>query len=67
MWPDGSTNVKLERAWYNLLNACEARPPLGGKVEITAGEVAGSIAISAADKTDSGIAESIRERLFSSL
>ena len=55
---------KLERALYNLLlNACEAAPPLGGKVEITAGEVAGSIAISVADNGP-GIAESIRERLF---
>ena len=55
---------KLERALYNLLlNACEAAPPLGGKVEVTAGEVAGSITISVADNGP-GIAESIRERLF---
>jgi signal transduction histidine kinase len=55
---------KLERALYNLLlNACEAAPPLGGKVEITAGEVAGAITISVADNGP-GIAESIRERLF---
>jgi len=55
---------KLERALYNLLlNACEAAPPMGGKVEITAGEVAGSITISVADNGP-GIAESIRERLF---
>jgi len=55
---------KLERALYNLLlNACEAAPPLGGTVEITAAEVAGSITISVADNGP-GIAESIRERLF---
>jgi signal transduction histidine kinase len=55
---------KLERALYNLLlNACEAAPPLGGKVEIAAGEAAGSITISIADNGP-GIAESIRERLF---
>jgi signal transduction histidine kinase len=55
---------KLERALYNLLlNACEAAPPLGGKVDVTAAEVAGSITISVADNGP-GIAESIRERLF---
>ena len=55
---------KLERALYNLLlNACEAAPPLGGAVEVTAGEVAGSITISVADNGP-GIAESIRDRLF---
>lgn len=55
---------KLERALYNLLlNACEAAPPMGGKVEVTAGEIAGSITISVADNGP-GIAESIRERLF---
>ena len=55
---------KLERALYNLLlNACEASPALGGKVEITAGEVCGAITIAIADNGP-GIAESIRERLF---
>jgi len=55
---------KLERALYNLLlNACEAAPPIGGKVDVTAGEVSGAIAISVADNGP-GIAESIRERLF---
>ena len=55
---------KLERALYNLLlNACEAAPAVGGQVEVTAAEVAGSIAISVADNGP-GIAESIRERLF---
>jgi signal transduction histidine kinase len=55
---------KLERALYNLLlNACEAAPPVGGKVEVTAGEIAGAISISVADNGP-GIAESIRERLF---
>ena len=55
---------KLERALYNLLlNACEAAPPMGGTVQVTAAEVAGSITISVADNGP-GIAESIRERLF---
>ena len=55
---------KLERALYNLLlNACEASPPSGGKVEITAGEVSGAITIEIADNGP-GIAESIRDRLF---
>src|SRR5579863_8703693 len=55
---------KMERALYNLLlNACEAAPPMGGKVEVTAGEVSGAITISVADNGP-GIAESIRERLF---
>jgi len=55
---------KLERALYNLLlNACEAAPALGGKVEITAGEMSGAITIAIADNGP-GIAESIRERLF---
>ena len=55
---------KLERALYNLLlNACDAAPPVGGKVEVTAGEVGNSIMISVADNGP-GIAESIQERLF---
>jgi signal transduction histidine kinase len=55
---------KLERALYNLLlNACEAAPSVGGKVEITAAEIAGSINISIADNGP-GIADSIRSRLF---
>jgi signal transduction histidine kinase len=55
---------KLERALYNLLlNACEAAPPLGGKVEVTAAELAGTITISVADNGP-GIAESIQDRLF---
>ena len=55
---------KLERALYNLLlNACEAAPPVGGKVEVTAAEVAGTITISVADNGP-GIAESIQDRLF---
>lgn len=55
---------KLERALYNLLlNACEAAPPVVGKVEVTAAETAGSITISVADNGP-GIAESIRDRLF---
>jgi signal transduction histidine kinase len=55
---------KLERALYNLLlNACEAAPSLGGKVEVTAAEVDGSITIAVADNGP-GIADSIRDRLF---
>lgn len=55
---------KLERALYNLLlNACEAAPVAGGKVEIAAGEVSGRITISVADNGP-GIADSIRDRLF---
>ncbi|HYM77584.1 MAG TPA: HAMP domain-containing sensor histidine kinase [Candidatus Dormibacteraeota bacterium] len=55
---------KLERALYNLLlNACEAAPPVGGKVEVTAGEISGAITLSVVDDGP-GIAESIRERLF---
>jgi signal transduction histidine kinase len=55
---------KLERALYNLLlNACEAAPPLGGNVEVTAAEVDGSITIAVADNGP-GIADSIRDRLF---
>ena len=55
---------KLERALYNLLlNACEAAPPVGGTVEVTAAAVADSITISVADNGP-GIAESIRDRLF---
>ncbi|MGA8340384.1 MAG: HAMP domain-containing sensor histidine kinase [Candidatus Sulfotelmatobacter sp.] len=55
---------KLERALYNLLlNACEAAPAVGGNVEVTTAETAGSITISVADNGP-GIAETIRERLF---
>lgn len=55
---------KLERALYNLLlNACEASPVAGGKVEVTACEVSGAITIEIADNGP-GIAESIRSRLF---
>jgi signal transduction histidine kinase len=55
---------KLERVLYNLLlNACDAAPPVGGEVEVTAGEVGNSITISVADNGP-GIAESIKDRLF---
>ena len=55
---------KLERALYNLLlNACEAAPPVGGKVEIRAEDVSGAIEISVADNGP-GIPDSIRDRLF---
>ncbi len=55
---------KLERALYNLLlNACEAAPAVGGKVEVTAAELKGKITISVADNGP-GIADSISDRLF---
>jgi signal transduction histidine kinase len=55
---------KLERALYNLLlNACEAAPAIGGKVEVTAADSSGAITIAVADNGP-GIADSIRDRLF---
>lgn len=55
---------KLERALYNLLlNACEAAPAVGGRVEVTAADLGGAITISVSDNGP-GIAESIRDRLF---
>jgi signal transduction histidine kinase len=55
---------KLERALYNLLlNACEAAPPVGGKVEILAAEASGAITIAVTDNGP-GIPEFIREKLF---
>jgi signal transduction histidine kinase len=55
---------KLERALYNLvLNACEAAPPLGGQVDVTVGESAGSVAIAVSDNGP-GVAESILDKLF---
>ena len=55
---------KLERALYNLLlNASEAVPAVGSRIEVTAGEISGAITISVADNGP-GIAESIRDRLF---
>jgi signal transduction histidine kinase len=55
---------KLERALYNLLlNACEAAPPVGGKVEVLAAEASGAITIAVTDNGP-GIPEFIREKLF---
>jgi signal transduction histidine kinase len=55
---------KLERVLYNLLlNACEAAPQVGGKVEVTGSEAGGVITVSVADNGP-GVAESIRARLF---
>lgn len=55
---------KLERALYNLLlNACEAAPTIGGKVEIAVAETPAAITISVADNGP-GIADSIRDRIF---
>ena len=55
---------KLERALYNLvLNACEASPAAGGRVEVTVTDNAGSISIAVVDNGP-GVAESIRDRLF---
>src|SRR5215472_4864770 len=55
---------KLERALYNLvLNACEASPAAGGRVEVTVTDNGGSISIAVSDNGP-GVAESIRDRLF---
>jgi signal transduction histidine kinase len=55
---------KLERALYNLLlNACEAAPSPGGKVEVNVSENAGAISIAVSDNGP-GVAESIRDKLF---
>ena len=55
---------KLERALYNLLlNACEAAPAVGGKIEVTATDASAAITISVADN-GAGIAEAIRDRIF---
>lgn len=55
---------KLERALYNLLlNACEAAPLVGGRVDVTVSETTDSISIQVSDNGP-GIAESIREKLF---
>jgi len=55
---------KLERALYNLLlNACEASPASGGRVEVAVSENAGTIAIEVSDNGP-GVADSIRDKLF---
>ncbi|HEY6767920.1 MAG TPA: HAMP domain-containing sensor histidine kinase [Candidatus Sulfotelmatobacter sp.] len=55
---------KLERALYNLLlNACQAAPPLGGRVEVTVLEKTDSMWIQVSDNGP-GVDESIREKLF---
>jgi signal transduction histidine kinase len=55
---------KLERALYNLLlNACEAAPSNGGKVEVVVDHTGDSVTITIADN-GSGIPESIRDKLF---
>ncbi|HEY6337353.1 MAG TPA: HAMP domain-containing protein, partial [Candidatus Sulfotelmatobacter sp.] len=55
---------KLERALYNLLlNACEAAPASGGRVEVAVSENAGAIAIEVSDNGP-GVADSIRDKLF---
>ena len=55
---------KLERALYNLLlNACEASPSSGGRVEVAVSENAGAIAIEVSDNGP-GVADSIRDKLF---
>ena len=55
---------KLERALYNLLlNACEAAPATGGRVQITIGRSEASVTIAVADNGP-GIAEPIRNKLF---
>ena len=55
---------KLERALYNLLlNACEAAPAAGGRVEVAVNENGGTIAIEVSDNGP-GVADSIRDKLF---
>src|SRR3984885_7047436 len=55
---------KLERALYNLLlNACEAAPATGGRVQVTIGRSEAAVSIAVAD-TGPGIAEPIRNKLF---
>jgi signal transduction histidine kinase len=55
---------KLERALYNLLlNACDAAPQVGGKVEVSAGEASGAITVAVADNGP-GVPEAIRDKLF---
>jgi signal transduction histidine kinase len=60
-WFDGR---KLERVFYNLLlNACEAVPPDGGRIEITMRGMQEALQIRVADN-GRGILESVRARLF---
>jgi signal transduction histidine kinase len=55
---------KLERALSNLLlNACEASPAVGGKVEVAVHENAGAITVEVSDDGP-GVADSIRDKLF---
>ena len=55
---------KLERALYNLLlNACEAAPAVGGRVEVAVNENGGTIEIEVSDNGP-GVADSIRDKLF---
>jgi signal transduction histidine kinase len=55
---------KLERALYNLLlNACEAAPAVGGRVEVAVNENGGAIEIEVSDNGP-GVADSIRDKLF---
>ncbi|MGA7322026.1 MAG: ATP-binding protein, partial [Candidatus Sulfotelmatobacter sp.] len=55
---------KLERALYNLLlNACEAAPSSGGRVQVTIGHAEASATIAVSDNGP-GIAEPIRDKLF---
>ena len=55
---------KLERALYNLLlNACEAAPATGGRVQVTIGRNEAAVSIAVADNGP-GIAEPIRNKLF---
>ncbi len=55
---------KLERALSNLLlNACEASPAVGGRVEVAVSENAGAITVEVSDDGP-GVADSIRDKLF---
>jgi signal transduction histidine kinase len=55
---------KLERVLYNLLlNACEAAPPVDGRVRVTVNSTAAALIIQVSDNGP-GIAEPIRDQLF---
>jgi len=55
---------KLERALYNLLlNACEAAPVVGGRVEVAMNQSGESLTIAVSDNGP-GIPDSIRDKLF---
>jgi signal transduction histidine kinase len=55
---------KLERVFYNLLlNACEAVPPVGGRIEISLRELQSFVEVRVSDN-GRGIPEAVRNDLF---